>query len=105
MVASERCSSLCLQEQNVPMLARCIDLTRACATMCELTARLMWSNSELTPKACALCRDMCLACIKECLKHEHDHCKVCAEACQICADACSKLLANNQFALDLNELV
>ena len=46
VVACEHCATACLQEEDVKMMARCVELDRACATICAAAVRLMASGSE-----------------------------------------------------------
>ncbi|WP_317128819.1 four-helix bundle copper-binding protein [Hymenobacter elongatus] len=46
VAAGEHCAAAYLQEQDVDMMARCISLTRDCADICALTARLAARGSE-----------------------------------------------------------
>ncbi len=89
----DHCSTACLQEDHVKMMARCIQLDIDCAAMCRLAAAAMARGSELAPQICALCAEICEACADECGKHEHDHCQECASACRRCADECRKMAA------------
>jgi len=87
-MACENCSSACLDENDVTMMARCIELDRDCADICSLAARLLKRDSEIAHTFLGLCEEMCKLCADECAKHNNDHCKKCAEACRDCADAC-----------------
>ncbi|MDB5272076.1 MAG: four-helix bundle copper-binding protein [Chitinophagaceae bacterium] len=84
----ETCSSACLDEPDVSMMARCIELDRDCADICSLAARLLQRDGEIAHHFLAVCEEMCRLCAGECNKHEHNHCKVCAEICHKCAEAC-----------------
>lgn len=99
MLACDRCTTDCIRDKDAIMMTRCVELGRACATVCGFAARMMWSGSEFAPKACALCAEICLKCVDECSKYEQDHCKVCAGVCQYCADACNRMVANEQYYL------
>jgi hypothetical protein len=88
------CFSACLQEQDVKVMARCIQLDRDCADICQLTAKLLQSGSEVSREALRLCITVCEACADECDRHTKiQHCKDCAEACRRCVQACSKALS------------
>lgn len=90
------CFSACLKEEDVKKLARCIQLTRDCADVCQLTAKLLQSGSEVSSDALKLCIAVCEACREECNRHasKMQHCKDCADACRECAEACSKAMSN-----------
>ncbi len=86
--------SLCFslpQEEDVKMLAKCIQLDMECAAICYAAAQLMSLGSEQAKEICRLCADICEQCGDECGKHQTQHCKECAEACRQCADECRKM--------------
>jgi hypothetical protein len=88
----EHCSSACLQEDNVKMLVRCIELDRSCAYVCALAANEMARGSELAQRVSQLCAEICDVCAEECEKHtKMEHCQRCAEACRTCAEACREM--------------
>ena len=93
VLACETCASACLQEDEIKMMARCIELDRSCADICALAVREMARQSDFAAKLCALCAEVCEACAEECGKHHADHCQLCAEACQQCANACRRMAA------------
>ena len=92
-VACDHCASACLNEEDVNMMARCIQLDLECATMCRTAAQLMILKSEHANAVCQLCADVCSACVEECSGHDMDHCKECAEACRVCAEECASMAA------------
>jgi hypothetical protein len=87
-IACENCETSCLNEDNITLLARCIELTRDCADICLLAARLVQRQSEIEEEFLLVVEKMCRMCAEECRKHNHDHCKACAEECEACAEAC-----------------
>jgi len=93
IVACEECASKCLHEQDVKMMARCVELDRDFADICALAMRLMARGSEFAGRLCALCAEACEACAAECEKHDAEHCKKCAGACRKCAEECRKMAA------------
>jgi hypothetical protein len=90
----EHCASACLQEDNVKMMALCIQLDRDCADFCRLSATLMSRNSPFAAEFCLLCAKVCEACAAECERHDMDHCKRCAKACRQCAEECRSMAAS-----------
>jgi hypothetical protein len=92
--ACEVCMSACIDEADVTVLAHCIELDRDCSEICMLGAKLLMRDSELAHKFLLMCEDACRACMGECSKHEHEHCKKCAEACHKCAEACHEHIGN-----------
>ena len=85
VAACEHCSTACLQEPDVHLMARCISLTRDGADVCALAARLVARGSAQAEPLLKVCAEFCRACAEECAKHEHRHCQECAEACHRCA--------------------
>ena len=91
-IACETCGAACLNEEDVTMMARCIELDRDCAELCMQAVNLLLRDSELAHPFLVVCEEACILCAAECSKHEHDHCKRCAEACRRCADVCQERL-------------
>ncbi len=90
-VACLHCASSCMQEDDVKMLARCIQLDQDCADICQMTVRMLARNSDFAERTCRVCAEICGACGDECRQHEHmDHCRQCAIACFECAEFCHK---------------
>src|SRR5262245_45631553 len=87
-LACEACGAACLNEDNVTMMARCIELDRDCAELCMQGVKLFLRDSELAPSFLTVCEEACRMCADECSKHEYDHCQHCADACERCAEAC-----------------
>jgi hypothetical protein len=82
------CYNACLNEEDVSMMTRCIELDRECADICQLTASILSRDSENADKYLKLCADLCDICADECKKHTYEHCKECARACSSCAALC-----------------
>ena len=88
------CASGCLQEEDVKMLARCIQLDLQCSIVCNAAGQLMSLGGEHATHLCQECAEICDACDEECEKHaQHgmEHCRECAEACRRCAEECRKM--------------
>ena len=92
IAACNHCASSCLKEDDVKMMARCIQLDMECAAICVASAQLMSLGSDQAMRICVLCADMCEACATECENHKHDHCKECAKACRACAEQCRNMV-------------
>lgn len=88
MMACNHCYSACLQEDNVKMMAKCIQLDRECADICGYLEQAIARGTPFISELAAVCAEICEACGNECEKHNHDHCQQCAEACFKCAEAC-----------------
>lgn len=96
--ACEHCATSCLHEQDVKMMAKCIEYDRFCADICRMSAAFMARSDDHTSNfvksLCSLCAEICEACGNECRKHSHfDHCRKCSEACLKCAEECRKMAA------------
>ena len=90
--ACNACMTDCLREDDVQMLAKCIQLDRDCADICALTSEYVSRESEFAPALAKQCAVVCDACAGECEKHSHMvHCRLCAEVCRRCAEECRKL--------------
>lgn len=88
----DHCAAACLRENDVKMLARCIQLDIDCAEICRLAAGYMGRGSELTADICEACADVCDMCAEECEKHDKmEHCRACARACRQCAQECRRM--------------
>jgi hypothetical protein len=87
----EHCVSACLDESDIQMFVRCIELDRECATACLSAVHLMTIGGENAASFCGPCADICEACAEECEKHDADHCRQCAEVCRNCAEECRKM--------------
>ena len=87
------CASSCTQEEDIKMMARCIQLDMECATICYAAAQLMSIGSHQVEEICQICADICEECGNECGRHDsNDHCRECAEVCHHCAEECRKVL-------------
>lgn len=89
--ACDKCSAACLQEGDVAMMARCIELDDECAAICRLSAQFMGRNSDHARELCQLCAVICDACAEECSSHQAQHCQDCAAACRSCAEECRRM--------------
>lgn len=89
--ACHHCSTACLEEEDVKMMANCIKLDLDCAAICEISAAFLSRNSENAKFMLHECVEICTRCAAECAKHEDmEHCRKCAEVCRKCADACKR---------------
>ena len=60
---------------------------------CSALQKLALQDSKRTAAMAKVALDVCVACEKECRKHEkHSQCKDCADACADCAKQCKALL-------------
>lgn len=87
------CAISCTHEENIKMMARCIELDMQCSSLCYTAARLITMGSPYARQLCAICAELCHDCAEECSKHYNDHCRECAEACNRCANECRKMAA------------
>lgn len=86
------CASACLQEAEVKMMTKCIQLDIECAVLCETAARLMSIGSPRALEVCRLCAQLCRECADECESHDNSHCAECAKACRHCAEECMEMV-------------
>lgn len=91
--SSDMCSTACLKEDDVKMMARCIALDMDCAQICRVAAGFMARGSEFASAFCQLCAQVCQTCGDECGKHQMQHCQDCAAACRRCAEECRRMAA------------
>jgi hypothetical protein len=82
------CYNACLNEEDVTMMAHCIELARECADICQLTASLLTRDSQNIDRFLSLCSEICNTCAGECEKHAYEHCRKCAQVCLKCAEMC-----------------
>jgi hypothetical protein len=87
------CASSCTQEEDVKMMARCIQLDMECSALCYAAAQLMSLGSEKVMDICRICAGICEACGEECSKHQHEHCQECARICRTCAEKCRQMIS------------
>ena len=92
-ITCNMCYNACLNEEDVTMMVRCIELDRECSDICSLTATILARDSENKERYLMICADICDACAEECSKHDHEHCRKCAEECKSCAKGCRELAA------------
>ena len=92
------CADVCLAEQGISNLRKCIRLNLDCADICDATGRVLSRQTEFDPPLSQAqldaCREACRTCADECGRHSemHKHCQICARACQRCEKACGYLL-------------
>jgi hypothetical protein len=80
-------------EDDVKMMAKCIQLDMECAAICYATAQVMSMGGMQAKQLCKICADICEACATECSNHHTEHCSECATACKNCAEECRKMAA------------
>ena len=85
------CASSCTQEEDVKMMAMCIQLDMECAAICTATAQLLSMGSSKAKEIAMVCAQFCDDCAAECGKHENEHCRECADVCHNCANQCRNL--------------
>ena len=81
------CYKSCLYERDT-MMARCIELTKECAGICQHAATMLACDSENADKFLNLCAEVCEACAEECEKYDLVHCRQCAHICRKCSEMC-----------------
>ena len=87
--ACNYCTTACLGEQDVKMMAACIRLDIDCAAICSLTAGFIARGSVHGQHLLKECAEICGLCAAECEKHTGmQHCRDCAVACRNCEKVC-----------------
>jgi hypothetical protein len=86
------CFKACLKEEDLNSKALCIELTRECADICQLTASLLLRDSENLDKFIKLCGEICENCAEENDRYEEDYCQKCAHVCHKCSEMCYDFL-------------
>jgi hypothetical protein len=81
-------------------MARCIAISKDCATVATAAAALMAAGSEFTEELCRVCAYICRACADECRSHKAEHCQRCADACERCARECDKVISVRVWVTD-----
>lgn len=92
VAACNHCYDMCLQEDNVKMMAHCIRLNRECADICAFVEQAITRGTPFLSDLATVCARICEACGNECKQHDHEHCQQCAEACFKCAEACRSVM-------------
>lgn len=89
--ACNHCYDACLKEENIKMMAKCIQLNRECADICAFLEHALMRATPFASDLAAVCSKVCEACGSECQKHDYEHCQKCAEACFKCAQVCKEI--------------
>ena len=91
----EVCMAHCLVllSQGEKEMAACAQSVSELMAVCSALQILALQDSKRTAAMAKVALDVCVACEKECRKHEkHSQCKDCADACADCAKQCKALL-------------
>lgn len=88
-IVCNTCYSDCLNEKDVSIMARCIELSRECADTCQVAASMFARDSENIDLYLRLCAKICEACAEECDKHDKAYTQKCARVCKKCLDMCN----------------
>ena len=84
----------CLQMGGEHAAAPHITLPLDCAEICQTSANFMLRGSELHPRTCGVCAEVCQRCAEECERFGDDaQMKTCADACRRCAESCRRMAA------------
>lgn len=102
----ERCIKNCVECHNVCLqtVAYCLEkggshaqkshigLLLNCAEICQTSADFMLSGSDLHPRTCLVCAEVCERCADACDQFGDDEVmKKCAEICRQCAASCRSM--------------
>lgn len=85
------CAICCTEDEDVQMMAKCIQLDMECAEICYASAKLMSLGSDRAKDICLICADVCNECANECSKHDNEHCRECSRTCRNCSEQCLKM--------------
>ena len=66
--ACNYCASACTKEDDIKMMAVCIQTDMECAAVCYAAAQLMSFGSDKAKEMCRLCAEICNKCADECRK-------------------------------------
>ena len=95
VMTGETCLDHCHQVlgEGDKSMAECARSVNELIAVCTALRSLAAQSAPRLPQMAKLALDTCLACEKECRKHEkkHEQCKACADACKECAAECRKL--------------
>jgi hypothetical protein len=86
-ICFEACLNVLNAEEGI-FMARCIELTRECAEVCQLASSMIARDSENIDKYLRLCAEIAETCANECKKHDYEFCEKCAQVCNTCASMC-----------------
>jgi hypothetical protein len=92
------CADMCVGEEDVAPLLRCVRVDLDCAAVCTATVSVVSRRTEpdpiVTRTVVAACAELCGTCAEECERHaaHHAHCRVNAATCRRCEQACQALL-------------
>ncbi|MFD1128481.1 four-helix bundle copper-binding protein [Paenibacillus provencensis] len=89
MNACNKCYVSSLKEYDLGILRESIRLNREAAEICSFAASALSRGTEYKEEILSLVVKACRACVAECEKHEHLHCKECVDSCRKCAEVCS----------------
>ena len=83
--AGEMCAYACLDVQVMKrMMIPCIRLSQDTTDVYNTAISAMAHGSEIVPKFCRTCAEICDACTEECEKHGMDEYRLCTESSQRC---------------------
>ena len=98
IAACEKCVDTCgtcsTENKGEAGMELSVQLCITCKDACNALITASKINAKDLEAICKKCEEACIACAKECEKHnEMQHCKECAEACNKCAAECKAMLA------------
>ena len=80
----EYCGFLCLREENVKMMIKCIELCFYPADVYRFASKYISCDSSYA-------KQICETCAKVCERHNIDHCKQCSQVYYECAKVCRSM--------------
>jgi len=85
------CATSCLLHNDANEMAKCIQLTRECASICLLAAEVLSIGGVTIDSMCSLVEEICQHCSDECFKYNNEHCSECADMCRRTISACTNI--------------
>ena len=84
--------SYCLEKGGKHAETGHIRLLMSCAEICQTSADFMLIGSDLHPRVCGVCADVCEQCAASCGNFGDDkQMQACADICRRCAQTCRKM--------------
>lgn len=82
----------CLQQGGHHAEPQHMQLLLNCTEICQTSAHFMLTGSDLHPRTCAVCAEVCTRCADSCAQMGDDaQMQACAEACRRCASTCQQM--------------
>jgi hypothetical protein len=88
----EQLISYCLEKGGMHAERGHIETLLSCADICRTSSHFMMWNSDLHPRVCGVCADVCIKCAEDCERMSDDEMmNLCADVCRECAESCRRM--------------